>query len=101
MTDTYFSASSYDALAGMLTGNVNGTFQVLYQNILAPQQGRAAVAAGTNALGNPTPALPAAGDPTLWYVGIRTDDSAPAITPPSGVTVCDDATGAAVLGVWE
>jgi|GEM_PF-1469157 hypothetical protein len=97
MTDFYFSASSYNTLAGMLTGNVGGTFQVLYQNILGPAQGRAAIPAGTDANGNPVAAVPAVGDPSTWYVGIRNDA---AMTPPTGVSVCDAATGAEVLGVW-
>lgn len=50
--------------------------------------------------------VPAAGDPSLYYVAIRaettpTQIAAAGIDPATyGLTVCDAATSAAVLGVW-
>lgn len=46
--------------------------------------------------------VPARGDPTLWYIAIRTSVvSADPIDPATyGLTVCDPVESAAVLGVW-
>jgi len=97
MTNYYFSASSYDSLAGMLTTIQNGHIALAYQNVLGPAQGRSALAASTDTKGSIVPAVAAAGDPALWYVGIKSDA---AITAPTGVSVCDAETGEAVLGIW-
>jgi hypothetical protein len=97
MTDTYYSATSYDALAGMLTTVQNGTIQLAYASVIGPLPGRAAVAAGTDASGATIPAQPAAGDPALWYIALRTDS---VVTPPTGVSPCELAVAQAVLGVW-
>ena len=90
----------------MLTTVQNGYIQIAYQNIIGPAQGRAAIAAGTDAQGNPIAAVAAAGDPSLWYVGIRQTDIVDAngtitnpVTPPSGV-IGDNANGMDVLGGW-
>jgi hypothetical protein len=44
--------------------------------------------------------VPAAGDPTYWYAALRV--SADVVFDPAtfGMTVCDPAENAAVLGVW-
>ena len=46
--------------------------------------------------------VPARGDPTLWYIAIRTSVvSADPIDPAAyGLMVCDPVESAAVLGVW-
>ncbi len=81
MTDTYFSASSYDSLAGMLTTVAEGHIQIAYPNVLGPAKGCASNG----------------GDPSTWYVAIRSND---AIVPPAGISLCDAEIGQAVLGIW-
>lgn len=47
--------------------------------------------------------VPARGDPTLWYIAIRstvTPDKIPFDPATYGLEVCDPAESAAVLGVW-
>jgi hypothetical protein len=80
MTDYYFSASSYDVLAGMLAIAQGDVLQAVYPNVIGPLPGRVD-----------------AGDPALWYVAIRSDDI---VVPPAEVNICDPVTGQAVLGVW-
>jgi len=89
MMDYYFSASSCEALAALTTG--------VYENILGPAQGRAAVAESMDSEGNVLPAQEALGDPNLWYVEIRTE-TAP--KPPATVSSCEKAEAEAVLGQW-
>ncbi len=81
----------------MLTTVQNGYIQIAYPNVIGPAQGRDAVAAGMDHEGNAVPAIPSAGNPALWYVGIRTES---AVVAPEGVSVCSAAESAAVLGVW-
>jgi len=70
-----------------------------FVNFVPVKQGRAAVAAGTDEFGNPTPAIPAAGDPALFYTLIRaTIDITPLIAAP--FSKVDPATGQSVVGVF-
>lgn len=88
--DTYVSAPDKDTLL---------TFARSFVNYIQPQQGRAAVPESTDADGNVTPAMPAAGDPALWYTCIRaTFPIAAVVIAPLAVVEGD--TGAAVVGVW-
>ncbi len=82
----------------MLTTVQNGYIQIACPNVIGPTQGRDAVAAGMDHEGNDVPAIPSAGNPSLWYVGIRTEGNAPAF--PEGVSACNAVVGAAVLGLW-
>lgn len=88
MIDTYLSASDEQTLSAFGAG---------FLNVIGPASGRAAIAAGTDNAGTIINAIPAAGDPSLWYLAIRSND---AIVPPSNISMCDLLIGSAVLGVW-
>lgn len=83
--DTYVSCDDMDTLMMFLSSFVN---------YIQPQQGRAAVAAEGE-----SPAIPAAGDPALFYSCIRATADISASVP-SPITVIDAEIGAAVVGVW-
>ena len=100
MTAFYLSAPSQDLLAGMLIKVQGGAPTLAYQNVIGPLQGQAAIPAGTDAQGNPTTAVPAKGDPAMFYVSINLPDATTFPDAlPTGVTE-DDANGQAVCGVW-
>jgi hypothetical protein len=70
--------------------------------VLRARQGRAAFSYADEVTGA-TVNVPACGDPALWYVAIRSSvpPSAIVIDPAAfGLTACDPATSALVLGCW-
>lgn len=85
---TYLQCADADAFASYLNG---------FRNVIGPVTGRAATAETTDAEGNVIPAQPAVGDPAMSYACVRALFAGPEI---DGVTVCDTATGEALLGVW-
>lgn len=97
MTDYYFSATSTWALGALVFTFENGAPSIMQPNCIGILPGRAAVPAGQDEQGNPTPAIPAAGDTALYYLAIRS--AQPIITPP-GVNLVTDGSGQAVLGVF-
>ncbi len=88
MNDGYYSASTQAALATLGQG---------YENVLGPLQGSAA-STFTDPFGN-TVTIPQKGDPSLWYLAIRTAQTLPSL--PTGVSVAVTADAQAVLGKWE
>lgn len=98
MTDYYFSADSYDAMAGFLTETTNGVFRLRYSVIVGPWKGHDAVPEMLAPDGTILPAIPAAGSPDAWYALIRTDENITEIPP--NVSPCDEETGKAVLGIF-
>lgn len=97
MIDYYFSAPSTWVLGALVFTFENGAPSIMQPNCIGILPGRAAVPAGIDGMGNPTPAIPAAGDPSLFYLAIRTTDI---ITTPPGVNLVTDGSGEAVLGVF-
>jgi hypothetical protein len=97
MTDYYFSAPSVYPLGAMVFNFVDGAPVIMRTNCIGISPGRAAVPAGLDGMGNPTAAVPAAGDPALFYLAIRTDDT---IATPTGVNLVTDGSGQQVLGVF-
>jgi hypothetical protein len=89
LIDTYIYSANDVALSAFCAG---------FSNVIGPLPGRAAITPEKDGDGNITPSRPAVGNPGLWYAAIRCEG---AITPPSGISVCDTAIGQAVLGVWE
>ena len=97
MNTYYFSALSAWALGAMIFTFENGAPSIMQPDCIGILPGRAAVPAGQDEQGNPIAAIPAAGDPALYYLAIR---SAQPITTPPGVTLVTDGSGQAVLGVF-
>ena len=98
MTDYYFSGSetAIQAFAQQTADGIYGPeITAIYPNTLGPQPGRAAFQS-INDDGTAGVMIAAVGDPNLWYVGIRTNQT---ITPPENIS--DAGTdGPAVLGIW-
>lgn len=90
--DTYISCPDETALAAFTLDHAPASY-------IPVQPGRTAVPAGTDAYDNPTPAIAAAGDPSLYYTCLRTtaDISGFIVSP---MAVVDAATGQAVVGVF-
>ncbi len=86
--NTYYFSGSLAALQAFIA-------EQNCPNLIGPAPGRAEVPAST-VNGMAFPAIPAAGDPSLYYVSFLTNST---ITPPTGVLE-DDANGRSVLGVW-
>jgi hypothetical protein len=100
MKDNYLQADSFDALAGMLTEIRNGVFQVKYDNIIGPfpdttQATDSTTLSVDKRLSNIQQAQ--VDTPVTYYACVRTDED---LTLPDTVTVADDATAQAVIGVW-
>ena len=96
-TDYYYSAPTIEALGLLVCTGAGGKVGVKYDDNIGIMPGRAAVPAGQDEQGNPITAIPAAGDPALFYLAIRTADI---ITTPPGVTLVTDGSGQEVLGVF-
>ena len=114
MAVIYLTSTSEIDLAGLdilVTGNQPG---IRFQNALGPLPGVAAIPAGTDAQGNPTPEVPAKGVPGNWYMcisdaSITLDANGATVFPgtlPASVTVVPTPTdgslsaGQQVCGVW-
>ncbi len=99
--DYYFAAPTAEALISALSEPNPAPkyrFQVTFENVITPIQGRAAVEETTDIDGSTVPAQPACGDPNKWYCCIRSQEL---ITPPEGVEAVDPSEGASVCGVWS
>ncbi len=88
MFDYYFCSSDKTALSSFCMGFVN---------VIGPMQGREFVPSVTDDYGNIMPEIPAAGNPALWYAGIRTNGE---VTPSSQIFVCDTEIARSALGLW-
>ena len=100
MTAFYLTSTSQDTLMSMLVTMQGNQPAMAYQNVIGPLPATAAIPAGKDPQGNPTPAVPAAGVLGNYYMSINLpNDTVFPTALPSGVTE-DDVNGQAVLGVW-
>lgn len=88
MIDTYLASSNENGFRLYLS---------FFSQVIGPQKGREAVPEGVDEDGNIVPAIPAVGDPSMFYACVR---ALVEIVPPEGIDTVDANIGAGVIGVW-